>query len=875
MVLGTWIPLLAVPVALGLLTWLVRSKDWFPGRRQRVLLTYGLATTAILFALCDPAAEVRWGGLPTVIVIADASPSMRHGLPWPEAALWVRRELPHTAQMGLVSFSGTSQVAVTPSGRLPTALALGRATVTGPATNIEQAIRSAMALADRPTRTALLLYSDGYETEGRAMEAAAEAAERGFRLFCLPPAKPAAPPNAALADLRYPDGLRPGQEGKVRAAVRSNRDGAADVALFLRPDDAQAAPDLQSVQLRVGVTHWVEFPVKFDEPGYRPLKVTVRGPADDAVPEDNDWAFGIQVGDRKPVLVATYRPEGPREARPALTVPSDQPTDVVDAAQMPVDASALGNYSAVILYDVPAYALSARALDALVTYVRDMGGGLVTLGGGHSFGLGGYARSVLDDMLPVKSDPEDRPPAQIVVALDRSASMGRASGENGGREKLALAKEAVLRISTLLGDTDRVGLVAFNHGTAIAAEQVDTDHWEELRLALRDLRATGGTRIGPAIDTALNMLEGTPEKTPDGKPVRRHIIAVSDGIVVGEDRKPPFEVAAMALRARRLKTTISLVLTGETDAWPGLRDLAELTGGRFYDISAGLISPTGRNRLSRILLEDLELPLLEKEPAAVTMGARRPIWRREEPLRRFAAVPRHVVTEAKKRAAVHLAAGEKARPLLATWAYGLGRAVAWPVPWQKETLPWLTRREVAEAFTSSLTWAARGPVAEADYDVAISVAGGQLCARVEQRRLPDRLAPVPPMRLTLAGRRTDKPISLDLAPAGPGVWTLERSISAGAYACLLTAGSDDERLPVYRCTLSTGPSLEYRRLDNSERFLGRLADIGGGRVLDSPSDVAAMAVPATRRTPLWPYLLALAGLLLVYESLHDLLSRRG
>ena len=644
--------------------------------------------------------------------------------------------------------------------------------------------------------------------------------------------------------------------------------------LFLRPDEALSPPDVKKAQLRAGVTHWVEFPVRFDAPGYRPLKVALRGVPDDAVPEDDDWAFGVQVGDRKPVLVVTYQPEGPDTVNLPLAMPADQPAETVDAAQVPVDASVLGDYSAVILVDVPAYALSARAMDAMVTTVRDMGGGLVALGGNHSFGLGGYARSVLDDMLPVKSDPEDRPPVEVVVVLDRSASMGRAVGAGGGREKLALAKEAVLRISALLGDTDRVGLVVFNHATAIAAEQVDTGHWEDLRLALRDLRATGGTQIGPALDAALAMLEKTPEKTPDGKAVRRHVIAVSGGIVVGEDRRPPFDAAAVALKARTMKTTVSLVLTGQTDAWPGLRDLAELTGGRFYDISSGLVTPTGRNRLSRILLEDLELPLLETTPARVAMGARRPLWPRETPDRAFPDVPRYVVTEAKKRAAVHLAAGDKARPLLATWPYGLGRAVAWPVPRQRETLPWLSRREVAEALTSSLTWAARGPVAEAEYDVALSAAGGQLVANVEQRRLPDQPAPAPRMTLSLSGRHADQPPAFDLDLAGPGVWTLERSIPAGAYAYLLTAGSGDERLPVRRGTLSTGPSLEYRRLGNDDRFLAHLAEVGGGGVLDSPSDVAGMVVPATRRTALWPYLVALAGLVLVYESLHELLSRR-
>ena len=40
------------------------------------------------------------------------------------------------------------------------------------------------------------------------------------------------------------------------------------------------------------------------------------------------------------------------------------------------------------------------------TYVQDLGGGLIMLGGDQSFGLGGYYKTTIEEILPVRSDFE-------------------------------------------------------------------------------------------------------------------------------------------------------------------------------------------------------------------------------------------------------------------------------------------------------------------------------------------------------------------------------------------------------------------------------------------------------------------------------------
>ena len=871
-VLGIGILSAAIAVAVGLVFWLARGKDWFGPRRRRILWTTSTAVAALLLALAVPSIGYFHPGSPEVIFVADASPSMRFGQPWPQAARWVRRELPAITALGVVSFSGSTQVIAPPAARSPEPATWDTATApAGPATDIEQAIRTATTLARDPERTALLLYSDGYETSGHALLAAAEARQRGLRLYCLPPAKPPLPPNAAVVDLIVPEHLEPGRTGAVRAAVLSNRDGAATVRLTVAAGPHREPTEVaRSVACRKDTTHWVEFPLELSDEGTAVARVSVSFPGD-AVPEDDRWTFTVQVGGRRPVLVVHYEGEDRTARRVPPPIPPDWPTETAEATRWAPEAADLSRYAAVVLDDVPAHSLSSRATSALVQYVRDMGGGLVALGGTNSFGLGGYPRTALEDILPVRSDPEDRPPVRVAVVLDRSASMGRLVV---GRQKLALAKEAVLRIAALLAEKDRVELVVFNHACAVAAADVAPSRWDRLRAALAPVRATGGTQIGPALEAALDALAATPAKTPDGKDVRRHVIALSDGIVIGDDGRAPLDVAAMADKARQLNASLSVVLTGRGDAWPGLRQLAEQTGGRFYDIADGLITATGRNRLETIFLEDLELPLLADTPTPVATGDGPPIWPPEAPPpAAFADVPQHLVTEAKRRAAVHLAAGPKSRPLLATWPCGLGRAVAWPVPWNEPNRAWLNRSEVVGAFAAALTWASRGPVAEADYDVALSAAGGRLRVRVDRRSLPEALAPMPELTLTLNSADAGQPLTYNLDRTGPGNWSLAQSIPAGSYGYSLTADHADRRQRVRQGTFSTGPSLEFRHLDNHSAFLERLAREGGGTVLDSPADVCALVVPDIGQIDLWPGLVALAGLVILYEAVRELTSR--
>jgi hypothetical protein len=118
-------------------------------------------------------------------------------------------------------------------------------------------------------------------------------------------------------------------------------------------------------------------------------------------------------------------------------------------------------------------------------------------------------------------------------------------------------------------------------------------------------------------------------------------------------------------------------------------------------------------------------------------------------------------------------------------------------------------------------------------------------------------------------------LDFDLTPSEPGLWKLEpQAIPTGAYGYAFTVGTVGESSVLVRQgTLGTGPSAEYLHLDNNVGFLERLAAAGGGERLSSPGDVRRMTVAAARASDLWPYLVALAALLVLYDALRGLVGK--
>jgi len=102
--------------------------------------------------------------------------------------------------------------------------------------------------------------------------------------------------------------------------------------------------------------------------------------------------------------------------------------------------------NSVVLVNVPAVAVSQASQTALATFVRDIGGGLVMVGGPQGFGAGLWRDTPLEEALPVEMrvrSREQEPNIALVLAVDKSGSMGRCHSEDP--KSLCLVEQNRLR----------------------------------------------------------------------------------------------------------------------------------------------------------------------------------------------------------------------------------------------------------------------------------------------------------------------------------------------------------------------------------------------------------------------------------------------
>ncbi len=339
--------------------------------------------------------------------------------------------------------------------------------------------------------------------------------------------------------------------------------------------------------------------------------------------------------------------------------------DTRPLAGAPTSMSDLQNYDLLVIDNIAATQLRADQFILYKDYVKDFGGGFLMLGGDQSFGLGGYYRTVIEEMLPVKCDFEkekEDPALGLALLIDKSGSM------NG--EKIEMAKDAAKAAIELLSQNDYAGVVAFD-GDAfwVANMQTVFDKFGLINL-ISSIQAGGGTNISPAMELAYNQLNNIPAKI-------KHVIILTDG----QSQPGPFY--ELTTRMTQEKITVSTVGVGQNADTNLLSEIAQWGNGRFYftDDASSIPQIFAKETMTASKSVLREIPFL---PQVITQA---------EFLEGidFSSAPflyGYVATQPKPTAEIWLST-ENGEPLLATWRYGLGNVGAftsdarnrWAVEW--------------------------------------------------------------------------------------------------------------------------------------------------------------------------------------------------
>lgn len=870
----SWLWLFLPAAALVIGGWRAASRT-LPRARRIASLVIRLTLVACIVAALAEAQLALPSDRLSVVFLVDASASLLDASR-EELLTFARQavsQIPEGDTAGVVVFGANALVDRLPSN-LDELQAPGSLPVVS-ATDIAAAVRLGTAIFPAGAQRRLVLLSDGNDTSGQAEQAILSAAQQGVRLDVVLPGRRTYP-EALVDGIDAPSGARVGETIELTVRVRSTVATAATLRLLA--DGATVATRLLS--LKPGTTT-VTFTVKADEPGFHVFRAVLEAQSDHFRENNAADAYVLVTGEPQ-LLVATDDPVRAADLVDALTT-ARQHVTVVPAGGVPSSIATLAGYDAVVLDNVSAAQLGATAMASLQVYVRDLGKGLVMLGGRSSYGAGGYLNSILEDVLPVYMTVRDRersPDVALVAVIDKSGSMadchctsdnrGTGTGGSRGFEKVDIAKEAILRAADALSPTDQLGVVAFDEGAHWAVHTGPID-----LIGLQNslgFKADGQTNIYAGLKAAYDDLIRNPAKL-------RHIILITDGW----SQSGAYDKLLADMKAAGI--TLSTIGTGGGSAQI-LRGLAEQSGGRYYEADDA-------TRIPDIFLKETIRTAGEQiveEPFQPVPSSPSEILRGLDP-GRLPSLLGYNATTAKGTATVALLTGRD-DPLLAQWQYGLGRSVAWTSDARQQwAAPWIGTEAFGTLAAQLVAWTLP-PQDEQGIDVRFSPGrDGEL--NVEVTSVDDDGAPRNFYRTVLRLVAPDlAPLQSTLTQVGPGRYAgTVRADQPDAY--LVRVAQTREGADSANRTLGVvSPAAEeFRRLGVDTESLARYARDGQGRQItldpENPEvvrqvwshDIAAAAFP----TPIWPWLLLLAMILVPIDvgvrrvalTRGDILRARG
>jgi Ca-activated chloride channel family protein len=532
-------------------------------------------------------------------------------------------------------------------------------------TNLAGALQLAYGLFPAGRLKRVLLYTDGAETDGDVLAEAARARELGVRLWVSPNRHPP-PAEVAVVGLRLPDKVDIGQAFQVAADVYASRETRVRARLY-QGETLNGLDGVRELTLRPGSSE-IQFQsvVRVGGELTYELKLEPLGP--DQFDANNRYASTLDVPGRPTVLYVEGQPNRANYLSSALAAQQFD-VDVRAATAFPTTLRELERYDFVIVSDVAREAFPAAGQELVERYVRDLGGGFLFAGGDAGFGLGGWAHTTFERLLPVRMDAERRkemPDVAMALVIDRSGSMTGLPME--------MAKAACIATLTALQPDDLLEVIAFDSAPTRYVKLEPARYRSRIQADVERIQPGGGTEIFSALDMAYQDLSVVRAR-------RKHVVLLTDGQASEQGIR---ELVQAMVSASITVTTVGL---GEGVKQDLLRSVADSGGGRFHNVP-------DPNSLPKIFTRETEMvsqqagieewfPVQEVSPADFLKG----IAISSAPL-----LHGYVATELKPAPAQLVLQSDRGDPILARWRAGLGWAVAWTSDvknhWGVEWLRW-------------------------------------------------------------------------------------------------------------------------------------------------------------------------------------------
>ncbi|HVU04462.1 MAG TPA: VWA domain-containing protein [Polyangiaceae bacterium] len=842
---------------------LVRSLSDLPWQQRVLAILFRLGFLAtIALALARPARTAETRKVCTVLLL-DVSDSISA-----EALEDARKSAqallaakPPDDLVKLVTFAKRPRLVQLGQGpELPPASALRHdATPPGPgtgdrasaATDIGAALDLAYAVFPPGYLKRVVLLSDGVETSGDVLAAADRARSFGVEVHAVPSRRPP-PAEVAIRSLGVPGKVQIGEPFEVTADVYSSRKTKARIRLY-QGEVLNGLGGVKEVDLSPG-SNDVRFSSVVRFGGKVTYAAEVDRMAEDTFAANNRVTASLDVPGRPAVLYVEGQPQRANYLSSALGA-QEFDVDVRAATAFPGSLEELERYDFFILSDVPAEQVSLSSQALVERYVRDLGGGFLFAGGPAGFGLGGWAHSTIERILPVRMDAEhrkDAPSVAMTLVIDRSGSMTGLP--------LEMAKAACrATVDTLEGD-DLIEVVAFDSSPIRYVKMQPARYRTRIEAEIARIQPGGGTEIFSALDMAYQDMTVVQAR-------RKHVILLTDGRADSQGIRDL--VQAMVAESM----TVTTVGLGEGADADFLRTIADTGGGRYHHVP-------DPNSLPRIFTRETELvsrqaAVEEWFPVTQTSSAD---FLNGVAIQSAPFLHGYVATQMREPPAQQILASDKDEPILARMRVGLGWTLAWTSDvknqWATDWLRW----SGFSKFWGQLVREHMRKKHRRELDMRTEMEDGRVRAIVDAFTADERFEDGLESKLTVTGPEPKgKRMDVPMRQTAPGRYEADfRLPDYGAF--LLEAehsrvGDDGALHPtgVSYAEVENPYPREYSAFEPDVARLGRLVAATGG-VLDPAPPVVfdPKNEKIVYREPLFGR--ALSAALLVF--LLDLLVRR-
>ncbi len=387
----------------------------------------------------------------------------------------------------------------------------------GAGTDVQAAMQLAYGMFPDGFLPRMVMITDGNQTAGDMAVEAYRAKELGvhvsWKTFDADKVD-----EVRVVGVTVPDDVKVGQPYEVTAEVWTTE--AQKVTLTLQQDEfPNPLEPSKSLDLREG-KNLIKFKSDAKHAGSTTYTLRLTKNEHDTEKNNNQAVMTAPVKGRPNVLYVEggiLREPGQAGHLQRALEHENIDVQVRGPTGIPSNPKELEKYDLILVSDVPAHLMGAGQMAALDAYVK-AGGGLIMAGGEDSFGSGGYERTMIETMMPVRFESErvkDQPDIALALVIDRSGSMQG--------QKLEMAKESARVTTEVLSPcNDYITVIAFDSEATLYVPPTRASNRMRISNEIARLNAGGGTNIYPGLKMAYEQLSGINAKV-------KHVILMTDG----------------------------------------------------------------------------------------------------------------------------------------------------------------------------------------------------------------------------------------------------------------------------------------------------------------------------------------------------------